>query len=173
MSDFWRGERVLLTGHTGLKGAWTALWLEQLGADVTGFALAPPQDRDCVFSCVAPWTKLTSTIGDLRDPSGSAAPQQHSAPSAEPTRSMQPAGPDSEATTAIPVQRANGTQGGPDEPPTRAIPVFFLTRTGTTETATKRVNARGESTRGEGSEDNPRRGESVSAQDLLRREGRL
>jgi trehalose monomycolate/heme transporter len=100
-------------------------------------------------------------------------PQQHSAPSAEPTRSMQPAGPDSEATTAIPVQRANGTQGGPDEPPTRAIPVAQQTRTGDTEAATKRVNARGESTRGEGSEDTPRRGESVSAQDLLRREGRL
>jgi CDP-glucose 4,6-dehydratase len=69
MTDFWRGKRVLLTGHTGFKGAWTALWLEQLGAHVTGFALAPPEDRDCVFSCVAPWSKLTSAIGDLRDSS--------------------------------------------------------------------------------------------------------
>lgn len=68
-ADFWRGKRVFLTGHTGFKGAWTALWLEQLGANVTGFALAPPADRDCVFSCVAPWTKLKSIIGDLRDPS--------------------------------------------------------------------------------------------------------
>ena len=67
-SDFWRGKRVLLTGHTGFKGAWTALWLEQLGADVTGFALTPPDDRDCIFSCVKPWPKLTSVIGDLRDP---------------------------------------------------------------------------------------------------------
>ncbi len=39
--DFWRGKRVLLTGHTGFKGAWLALWLQQLGAQVTGIALAP------------------------------------------------------------------------------------------------------------------------------------
>jgi CDP-glucose 4,6-dehydratase len=39
--DFWRGKRVLLTGHTGFKGAWLALWLQQLGAEVTGVALAP------------------------------------------------------------------------------------------------------------------------------------
>ena len=40
-ADFWRGKRVLLTGHTGFKGAWLALWLHRLGADVTGLALAP------------------------------------------------------------------------------------------------------------------------------------
>ena len=38
-ADFWHGKRVLLTGHTGFKGAWLALWLEQLGAKVTGLAL--------------------------------------------------------------------------------------------------------------------------------------
>ncbi len=38
-ASFWRGKRVLLTGHTGFKGAWLALWLRQLGADVTGLAL--------------------------------------------------------------------------------------------------------------------------------------
>jgi CDP-glucose 4,6-dehydratase len=80
MSKFWRGKRVLLTGHTGFKGAWTALWLEQLGANVTGFALAPPGDRDCVFSCAAPWTKLTSIIGDLRDPSAVARAVEASDP---------------------------------------------------------------------------------------------
>src|SRR5262249_24955922 len=69
MSQFWRRKRVLLTGHTGFKGAWTALWLEQLGANVTGFALAPPDDRECVFTCAGPWTNLTSVMGDLRDPS--------------------------------------------------------------------------------------------------------
>ena len=37
--DFWRGKRVLLTGHTGFKGAWLALWLQRLGAQVTGVAL--------------------------------------------------------------------------------------------------------------------------------------
>ena len=40
-SDFWRGKRVFLTGHTGFKGSWIALWLQQLGAVVTGYALAP------------------------------------------------------------------------------------------------------------------------------------
>jgi CDP-glucose 4,6-dehydratase len=38
---FWRGKRVLLTGHTGFKGAWMALWLHRLGAQVTGVSLAP------------------------------------------------------------------------------------------------------------------------------------
>lgn len=39
--NFWRGRRVLLTGHTGFKGAWLLLWLQELGADVWGYALAP------------------------------------------------------------------------------------------------------------------------------------
>ena len=40
---FWRGKRVLVTGHTGFKGAWLTLWLHRLGADVAGYALAPAQ----------------------------------------------------------------------------------------------------------------------------------
>ena len=40
---FWRGKRVLVTGHTGFKGAWLSLWLHRLGADVAGYALAPVQ----------------------------------------------------------------------------------------------------------------------------------
>jgi len=39
--DVFRGRRVLITGHTGFKGSWLALWLHELGAEVTGFALAP------------------------------------------------------------------------------------------------------------------------------------
>ena len=39
--DFWRGKRVLLTGHTGFKGSWLTLWLQRLGAQVTGLALPP------------------------------------------------------------------------------------------------------------------------------------
>lgn len=39
--SFWLGKRVLLTGHTGFKGAWMALWLNRLGAQVTGVSLAP------------------------------------------------------------------------------------------------------------------------------------
>ena len=39
--SFWDGRRVLLTGHTGFKGSWLALWLSQLGADLCGVALEP------------------------------------------------------------------------------------------------------------------------------------
>ena len=41
-ADFWRGRRVLVTGHTGFKGSWLLLWLARLGARVTGVALPPP-----------------------------------------------------------------------------------------------------------------------------------
>jgi len=40
--EFWRGRRVLVTGHTGFKGSWLALWLHEMGACVAGVALAPP-----------------------------------------------------------------------------------------------------------------------------------
>ena len=40
-TEFWRGRRVLVTGHTGFKGSWLSLWLDALGAKVTGIALAP------------------------------------------------------------------------------------------------------------------------------------
>ena len=70
MEVFWRGRRVLLTGHTGFKGAWMALWLEALGADVTGYALAPTGEP-CLWSMVDPPRrgpgKLRSVIADIRD----------------------------------------------------------------------------------------------------------
>src|SRR6266851_1072345 len=52
MTDFWLGRRVLLTGHTGFKGAWMTLWLESLGAEVTGYAL-PPAGEPNLWSIVA------------------------------------------------------------------------------------------------------------------------
>jgi CDP-glucose 4,6-dehydratase len=42
--DFWSGRRVLVTGHTGFKGSWLALWLSRLGAEVVGFSEAPPTE---------------------------------------------------------------------------------------------------------------------------------
>jgi CDP-glucose 4,6-dehydratase len=63
-ADFWHGKRVLLTGHTGFKGAWLALLLERLGAEVTGFALAP-EAGPSAFVALRP--AITSRIGDLRD----------------------------------------------------------------------------------------------------------
>ena len=63
--EFWRGRRVLITGHTGFKGAWLALWLESLGAELHGLALAPATTPN-LFDLAAP--RMTSTLGDLRDP---------------------------------------------------------------------------------------------------------
>lgn len=42
--DFWKGKRVLITGHTGFKGSWLSMWLRRLGAEVFGIALDPPTD---------------------------------------------------------------------------------------------------------------------------------
>lgn len=63
---FWRGKRVLLTGHTGFKGAWTALLLRQLGAEVYGVALAPEASPN-LFEVIEPVAGLTSVIADIRD----------------------------------------------------------------------------------------------------------
>ena len=64
---FWRNQRVLLTGHTGFKGTWLSLWLEQMGADVFGLAL-PPQTAPSMFSMLQPIAKQVSFLGDIRDP---------------------------------------------------------------------------------------------------------
>ncbi len=63
--DFWRGRRVLVTGHTGFKGAWLALCLESLGAELHGLALAPATTPN-LFDLAGP--RMNSIIGDLRDP---------------------------------------------------------------------------------------------------------
>jgi CDP-glucose 4,6-dehydratase len=68
-AEFWSGKRVLLTGHTGFKGAWTALWLTRLGAQVVGFALPPDHPR--TFYVAANIGELCrSEIGDIRDHAG-------------------------------------------------------------------------------------------------------
>jgi CDP-glucose 4,6-dehydratase len=65
-AKFWHGRRVLLTGHTGFKGTWAALWLERLGAKVTGLALAPDTDPS-MFLMTEAAEGIDSMIGDLRD----------------------------------------------------------------------------------------------------------
>lgn len=64
--EFWRGRRVFLTGHTGFKGSWLALWLTDLGAEITGYALAPPTDPSLFESCRIA-ERLTHIEADVRD----------------------------------------------------------------------------------------------------------
>ena len=66
--EFWRDRRVLVTGHTGFKGAWLSLWLHRLGARVTGFAL-PPATSPNLFTLAAIDRQIDSQLGDVRDPS--------------------------------------------------------------------------------------------------------
>ena len=58
---------MLLTGHTGFKGAWLTLWLEHLGAEMNAVAL-PPATTPNLFEALAPWPHLVSVFGDLREP---------------------------------------------------------------------------------------------------------
>lgn len=64
--EFWKGKRVFLTGHTGFKGSWMSLWLQQVGADVTGYALEP-NTNPSLFEQADVGSKITSIIGDVRD----------------------------------------------------------------------------------------------------------
>jgi CDP-glucose 4,6-dehydratase len=77
---FWRDRRVLLTGHTGFKGAWLALWLDDLGAKVFGLAL-PPDTEPALFSMLQPMAGLSSRLADIRDPDAVAAAVDEARPS--------------------------------------------------------------------------------------------
>ncbi|MEM7327030.1 MAG: CDP-glucose 4,6-dehydratase, partial [Actinomycetota bacterium] len=61
--SFWSGQRVLVTGHTGFKGAWLSLWLRSMGAEVTGLSLEPATEPS-LFA-------LTGLAGDTRSHIGS------------------------------------------------------------------------------------------------------
>jgi CDP-glucose 4,6-dehydratase len=63
---FWRGRRVLLTGHTGFKGAWLSLWLQSMGAQLTGLSLDPPSDPS-LYEVARVGDGMTSVEGDIRD----------------------------------------------------------------------------------------------------------
>lgn len=63
---FWNNKRVLMTGHTGFKGSWLSLWLQSMGAQVVGYALAPPTNPS-LFDVAEVGKGMISIIGDIRD----------------------------------------------------------------------------------------------------------
>lgn len=78
-ANFWMGRRVLLTGHTGFKGAWLGLWLHKLGAEVHGFAL-PADGPPSLFEMARLGEQIHSTCGDLGDRDAVAAIVQRAKP---------------------------------------------------------------------------------------------
>ena len=64
--EFWLGKRVLITGHTGFKGGWLSLWLQSLGAKVSGYSLHPPTNPS-LFEVAGVAGNMRSVIGDIRD----------------------------------------------------------------------------------------------------------
>ena len=64
--NFYRGKKVLVTGHTGFKGAWLCKMLTNVGADVTGYALVPPTTPS-LFEIAEIEKDINSIIGDIRD----------------------------------------------------------------------------------------------------------
>jgi CDP-glucose 4,6-dehydratase len=67
-ADCWRGRRVFLTGHTGFKGGWLALWLARLGARVHGYALDPATTPDFFTTAGVAAAMASDTRADVRDP---------------------------------------------------------------------------------------------------------
>jgi CDP-glucose 4,6-dehydratase len=63
---FWRGKRVVLTGHTGFKGSWLSLWLQSMGATLRGIALAPPTEP-ALFNVARVADEMEHLIADVRD----------------------------------------------------------------------------------------------------------
>jgi CDP-glucose 4,6-dehydratase len=77
--DFWTRRRVLITGHTGFKGAWLSLWLQSLGAELTGLAPGPPT-RPSLYEIANVGAGMRESLIDVRDAEGVRAALRESAP---------------------------------------------------------------------------------------------
>lgn len=77
--DFWANQRVLVTGHTGFKGSWLALWLRMLGAEVFGLA-KPPATEPSLFEAAELSAGMESFYGDIADPSHAVATVERARP---------------------------------------------------------------------------------------------
>lgn len=64
--NFWSGKKVFLTGHTGFKGGWLSIWLEYLGAEVTGYSL-DPITKPSIFEVANVANSMVSKIADIRN----------------------------------------------------------------------------------------------------------
>jgi CDP-glucose 4,6-dehydratase len=78
-SDFWRGKKVFLTGHTGFKGAWLSLWLAESGAEVTGYAIDVPTTPS-FYEVAGLASRVRDIRGDIRDAREIGAAMHHAAP---------------------------------------------------------------------------------------------
>lgn len=67
-ASFYRGKKVLVTGHTGFKGGWLTSWLKSAGAEVIGLAL-PPETNPNLFDAICLGCGMVSILGDIRQPS--------------------------------------------------------------------------------------------------------
>jgi CDP-glucose 4,6-dehydratase len=63
---FWKGKKVLITGHTGFKGSWLSIWLQRKGTHVIGFSLPPPT-KPSLFEIAHVAEGMISVNGDIRD----------------------------------------------------------------------------------------------------------
>ena len=64
--NFWNNKKVFLTGHTGFKGSWLAMWLKSMGVNLKGYSLSP-EDKINLFEKASIENNMISEIGDIRD----------------------------------------------------------------------------------------------------------
>ncbi|MBJ7309760.1 CDP-glucose 4,6-dehydratase [Rugamonas sp. CCM 8940] len=76
---FWHGKRVFLSGHTGFKGSWLSLWLQRMGAELTGFALDAPS-QPSLFEVAGVAAGMRSIVGDIRDAAALSRAMQEARP---------------------------------------------------------------------------------------------